>query len=256
MDKSIINLVILLAILLVIINAVIIYFTYSYAYGEGYSIGFGKGKEEGKYEGEQIGYEKGYKLGYAYGNKSGYEEGYNFGYNSGKEEGIIIGNKTGFIEGKELGIKEGEKQGYQKGYKEGYEFGYSKGINDSAPHKYYLRDPTYSEVINFIMWDETNLKKYNPENFEYVCIDFAIDVCKNAHAKNLKCHAVELIFKNATGAHVIVGFNTIDKGWIFIEPQDDREVKVGVGVRYYRDNGYGRPEGVIDDTIIKVNIIP
>jgi hypothetical protein len=248
MDKVIIAIIAFLIVLFVISVAL----SYRLGYNEGYAFGFDKGKEEGIYEGKQIGYEKGYKIGYELGNKSGYDEGYNQGYGVGKEEGFEIGNKTGFAEGN----KEGQQQGYQKGYNEGYEIGYSKGLNDSIPHKYSLRDPTYSEVLNFIKWDETNLKKYVAENFEYVCIDYSIDVCKNAQARNLKCYVVELVFKNSTGAHILVGFNTIDKGWIFIEPQDDREVKVGIGIRYYKDNNYIPPEGVIDDTIIKVNIVP
>jgi len=252
MDKLIIAIITVLIILFVVFVAL----SYRLGYDEGYTFGFDNGKEEGIYEGKQIGYEKGYKIGYELGNKSGYNEGYNQGYDVGKEEGFEIGNKTGFTEGKKEGQQQGYQRGYNEGYNEGYEIGYSKGLNDSIPHKYSLRDPTYSEVLNFIKWDETNLKKYVAENFEYVCIDYSIDVCENAQARNLKCHVVELVFKNSTGAHVIVGFNTIDKGWIFIEPQDDREVKVGIGIRYYKDNNYIPPEGVIDDTIIKVNIIP
>jgi hypothetical protein len=247
----------LLAIALLVIVAIAIAAALCiYAYNKGYSIGFEKGREKGEYDGYQTGYAKGYDAGYAIGNKSGYESGYSLGYNVGHKEGFEAGNATGFMEGKAQGIEQGSEQGYKKGYDEGYSVGYSAGLNDSMPHKYTLRDPTYSEAIAFIGWDETNLKKYIPENFEYVCIDFAIDVCKNAQARNLRCHVVELVFKNAIGAHMIVGFNTIDRGWIFIEPQNDKEVKVGKGIRYYRDNDYELPEGVTDDTIIKINIIP
>ncbi|MEM2175466.1 MAG: hypothetical protein QXI58_07610, partial [Candidatus Micrarchaeia archaeon] len=84
----------------------------------------------------------------------------------------------------------------------------------------------------------------------------AIDVCKNAKNKSFDCHIVELIFKESEGSHVIVAFNTIDRGMIFIEPQNDREVKVGIGVRYYRDNNFRMPSNVIDDTIIKIKITP
>ncbi|MGP3668260.1 MAG: hypothetical protein ACKD6N_06990 [Candidatus Bathyarchaeota archaeon] len=35
------------------------------------------------------------------------------------------------------------------------------------------------------------------------------------------------------GTHALVVFETMDKGLVFIEPQVDREVKVGVGVRYW-----------------------
>ena len=48
----------------------------------------------------------------------------------------------------------------------------------------------------------------------------------------------------------MLAFETTDKGLIYIEPQDDREVKVEVGVKYWEDNGYGKTDW--DDTIKEV----
>jgi hypothetical protein len=215
---------------------------YSDGFAAGYLQGFEKGNISGFYSGETAGFQKGYDEGKA----AGREEGFKLGYAEGNETGYTIG----YDEGRAKGFVEGKNEGQQLGYA----LGYSTGLNDSIPHKYALRDPTYDEVIEFLARDKTDRNTYIEENFQYVCIDYAIDVCSNAQKQHLDCHVVELVFKEAEGAHVIVAFNTIDKGWVFFEPQDDRKVKVGIGVHYYKDNNY--ISDIPDDTIIKVNIIP
>lgn len=247
--------------LMMIISFILIIFSTSYIFfiigrNEGYKIGYEIGYEDGNRSGfssgKNVGYKEGYKIGYEIGNITGYKEGYKIGeeegYKQGKNEGYEIGNKTGYSKGYEAGLNDGRKIGYSEGY--------FAGLNDSIPHKYKLRDPTYYELIDFISKDKTDLNPYKGENFEYVCMDYSIDVCKNAKNISLDCHIVEIIFKDADGSHVIVGFNTIDRGWVFIEPQSDTIVKVAEGIRYYRDNNFAVPQNVRDDTIVRIKITP
>ncbi len=112
-------------------------------------------------------------------------------------------------------------------------------------------NPTYKQVKDFIAKDETDKNEYI-EN-EYTCFDFSADVNNNAEKEGIRCGMVLIRFKSGEG-HALVVFETVDKGLIFIEPQDDKEVKVAVGIRYWRDNY----ENVIvkhDDTITKVTIV-
>lgn len=246
----------LIALTLFFIGAIIVSVHISFGVGKetGYNEGFLAGNASGFEEGNKTGFEKGFSAGKAAGYIKGRDEGFAVGREEGYRIGYSEGNETGYAAGRADGHATGHAAGKEEGIQQGYSSGYAAGLDEGIPHKYKLRDPTYSEAVEFLEADKTDRKAYIKENFEYVCIDYAIEVCRNAQEQNLDCHAVELVFREATGAHVIIAFNTIDRGWVYFEPQDDREVKVGVGVRYYRDNNY-RSE-VQDDTIIKVNIIP
>ena len=254
MERKILTLILFLA------AFIVIYFIADFSFNTGFSYGYDEGKANGTAEGFVLGNKSGFESGQLIGYKRGWIEG-NI---SGREEGFKVGFREGNLTGYTIGRSEGYNSGYNSGYSEGYNVGqsdgyskgYSAGLNDSIPHKYQLRDPTYNEVLLFLSSDNTDKNQYIGENFKYVCTDFSSDVCKNAQKLNLDCHVVEIVFKDAEGAHMVVAFNTIDKGWKFFEPQDDREVKVDVGVRFYRDNNYLTPEGVIDDTIIKRTIFP
>jgi len=81
------------------------------------------------------------------------------------------------------------------------------------------REITYNELLLFLKDDKTDEKVAIFKNLKYVCIDFAIDLRKNAHKLGIKCGIVLLYFES--GAHSINVFSTTDRGLIFVEPQDD-----------------------------------
>ena len=95
-------------------------------------------------------------------------------------------------------------------------------------HGYPIRDPTYQEMLEFLAGDKTDENNYVPNVYE--CRHFATDVCNNAERSGYRCAFVSVSF--AEEGHAIVAFNTVDRGLIFIEPQDDSEVKVEVGKTY------------------------
>ncbi len=101
-----------------------------------------------------------------------------------------------------------------------------------------LRDPTYLEMEEFLARDRTN----SNGDDSYICGNFANDVKKSAIAKGIRCAGAiiwfrEKIFGNEVRKHALVAFQTADRGIIFIEPQRDKEVKVALGIRYFKDNG-------------------
>lgn len=114
------------------------------------------------------------------------------------------------------------------------------------------RNPTYKEAMDFIARDQTDKNEYIEG--EYTCLNFAADVNRNAEAEGIRCAVVFIEFKGRREGHVLIAFETLDRGLIFIEPQTDKEVKVAIGVRYYRDNelAWTAP---FDDTIVKITII-
>ena len=138
--------------------------------------------------------------------------------------------------------------GYNDGYSAGYQYGYLKGVEDGAGRGYNIRDPTYSEVLQFVAEDQTDKHEYT-EN--YTCLNFAADFKNNAFQAGYRCGFVRIEFPDSS--HAIVCFNTTDKGIIFIEPQFDDIVQVIIGFSYSELNGYETPD--YNDTIISYTII-
>jgi hypothetical protein len=112
-------------------------------------------------------------------------------------------------------------------------------------YDYALRDPTYQEVKDFLAADTTDLNNYILGS--YVCEDFSFDVRENALAQKIRCAAVLIDFIVSPG-HVIIAFNTTDRGIIYIEPQSDEEVNLQASWHYWTQcvipapgNSYSNP---------------
>ncbi len=120
---------------------------------------------------------------------------------------------------------------------------------------YTIEDPTYRQMMNFIREDKTDERDYAED--EYVCQNFAMDVCNNAEEEGIRCAYV--IINYPDGGHTIVAFNTIDEGLVYIEPQHDDIVNPVIGKHYYKcvvpepGHYYKRPN--YDDTIGGILII-
>jgi hypothetical protein len=87
----------------------------------------------------------------------------------------------------------------------------------SSPISY--RPVTWMELVSFIETDHTNWNEYDPDY--YVCLDFAIDLVENARKQNIKAWVVGVEFYNDDIGHAFTGFETTDRGIVFIEPQTD-----------------------------------
>jgi peptidoglycan hydrolase CwlO-like protein len=122
-----------------------------------------------------------------------------------------------------LGYAEGESEGYQLGYDEGY----VQGVEDGPKSGWYISDPTYDEAIAFINLDKTDENEYTPD---YICYDFTADFDTNAFQMGYRCGFVYIEFSDS--AHAIACFNTIDRGLIYIEPQNDEIVTIAIGQTY------------------------
>jgi hypothetical protein len=219
--------------------ALICLVVFSLSFAVGHQIGFASGRTEGYNIGYPEGYDNGHQTGYSEGNAVGYENGYGKGYENGYgegyENGYATGENHGYENGYYMGYLDGYNAGYNSGYDNGYDIGYENGLDSVLGHGYSFRDPTYTEMKDFIARDTTDENLYT-EN--YTCINFTADVIRNAKAENIRCAFVYLEFSEA--AHAIVAFNTIDRGLIYIEPQNDEEVSVSVGSFYDNNWSWGR----------------
>lgn len=124
-----------------------------------------------------------------------------------------------------------------------------------AGHGYTIMDPTHREMLAFLRKDRTDRREYVED--EYVCEDFAKDVCNNAEENGIRCAFVAMRYPE--GGHAIVAFDTIDEGLVYIESQSDEIVEPVVGKHYYQcvipKPGYRYEEPDYDDTIEKILVV-
>ena len=116
----------------------------------------------------------------------------------------------------------------------GYSEGYLQGVKDSTTDGFYLRNPTYAEVIDFVNTATTNENDYSET---YNCYSFTSDFNEDAFQIGYRCGFVYIEFSGS--AHAIASFNTIDRGIIYIEPQTDEIVTLTVGQIYDDQSSWG-----------------
>jgi len=117
---------------------------------------------------------------------------------------------------------------------------------------YELHDPTYKEVANFIEQDKTDEQEYIDGVFD--CEQFSQQFNTNAEQIGIRCAYVVLYFEGTDAGHGIVGFNTIDQGMVYVEPQSDEWVRnLEIGNDFWTDclipNGNYYYEEAPNDTI-------
>lgn len=207
-----------------------------------YSKGHHKGLSEGRIQGIKIGDEQGFIRG----NEEGYDLGYYKGINLGEDVGFKKGHTLGYDSGYSVGYENGKRDGYEgyvKGYEDGkrdgdagyvrgYGNGYYAGLKLSNITNFegwgtFIRDPTYSEAIAFIKADKTDEKNLDS------CQDYTFQFKNNSYYVGYRCFWVYIEFESGFFAHAIVGFNTTDRGMIFIEPQNDCFVNLKRGISYW-----------------------
>ena len=186
--------------------------------------------------GRDIGYDQGYSTGQVDGIKTGYNEGYDAGLVAGYDGGYLKGKTDGldelnqkttisYLEGKTIGVEQGNATGYRIGYDKGYDSGFVEGLNTDG---YKVIDPTYSEVLRFLKTDKTNKIEYN-DTFD--CENYAAILKQNAFNEGYQCYIVLIEFEESF--HMLNGFNTTDKGFLYIEPQTDDIVNVRLNTSYW-----------------------
>jgi len=225
-----------------------------------YGMGFDKGEKVGYSTGEDLGYKAGLEIGYGEGYHAGTDDGIRTGTLEGKKlgyaEGYDVGEDEGYKSGYDTGLVEGTQAGYDDGYSKGQTAGYDTGMADGLGHGYTIKDTTYAQVLAFLANDKTDENVYIEPT--YVCSHFSRDVCNAAEAAGIRCAVLELRFVSGTG-HLIVAFNTIDKGMVYFEPQSDEQAMPAIGKKYYQTiivrPGYYYVPPAEDDTIIDMVLI-
>lgn len=100
--------------------------------------------------------------------------------------------------------------------------------NISGNQSVALKNPTFQELKEFVLADNTHRHPFVPN--EYECRNFATDMVNNAVHKGLLAGFVLICYNQ--GQHAVVAFNTTDRGLIYIEPQTNASIDVKVGGTY------------------------
>jgi hypothetical protein len=89
-------------------------------------------------------------------------------------------------------------------------------INELSCYYFKVDNPTYKDMVRFIITDETEQNEYTPE---YRCGHFSRDVIMNARREGMQAGFVRI--ESEDSFHAIVAFKTKDRGLFFLEPQSD-----------------------------------
>jgi len=141
-------------------------------------------------------------------------------------------------------ITDAGERGFSEGYAQGYVAGY--GFEEEISADYLVRNPTYDQVQEILAEDETHCA-YEINNYaETKGIRAALVTVSTVQIRDIKLMRPWSV--------ILVAFETVDKGLIFIEPGSHKEVKVEIGKRFSELNRWFRllPG---DDTITKITIV-
>lgn len=97
-------------------------------------------------------------------------------------------------------------------------------------NEYKTHNPSFEEMKDFLLSDITSHNQFIDGKYE--CINFAFDVNNNAKSKGIRCGIVILRYVDLQ--HALLGFDTTDRGMIYIEPQTDTNVTDIVKSGYYQ----------------------
>lgn len=89
-------------------------------------------------------------------------------------------------------------------------------------------EQTFENVSNFVAEDTTDQEV--PDG-DMNCVEYALLLARSAQWKGLDAAVVKLDFEDGT-SHMMLMFPTVDRGWIYVEPQTDREFNLAVGKLY------------------------
>jgi hypothetical protein len=143
------------------------------------------------------------------------------------------GYKKAYASSFDIGYQEAYDEAYNKGFGKGYEIGLGIGPKDEMSKRVDLSNPTFNELKDFLVGDETNLNSF--VSGQYVCFHYAADLNNSAEANGFRAAYVRI--RAQDWGHALVAFETVDRGFIFIEPQSDREVELLTKPRQRMTNG-------------------
>ena len=76
-------------------------------------------------------------------------------------------------------------------------------------------DPSYEELVNFLINDDTVKNRYVSPSF--TCADFAQELQNHAESQGIRCGFAGISFLNSEYGHAMDVFDTTDKGRLYVD---------------------------------------
>lgn len=108
------------------------------------------------------------------------------------------------------------------------------------PPKMDSQGQTYEQVIDFVRSDDTDETQYG---IGFNCVDATFKIWRNATWEGIEAYPIVIQYGESPG-HMVIAFPTKDGGSVFIEPQNDLQIRLRVGQNY--DNRKVRGFYVLD----------
>ncbi len=154
----------------------------------------------------------------------------------GLEEGYDDGYDNGLIEGSIAGYQEGSKLGYRTSSRETKD-------DEEMQNIFFIYNPTSKEVQKIL--DSGDLDTVQE------VIDYS--VINGIRSAYVRCQSIPNEPNDKNYLYEFVGFETVDRGFVVIDPEIHREVSVEMGESYSELNNLEPPSH--DDTIGKITIV-
>jgi len=82
-----------------------------------------------------------------------------------------------------------------------------------------LHDPTFEELQTFLRVNQIDKNEY--QKHLYNCVSFTKDLLLDAKGRGIRGYFVIIELPKSDPHHAIAMFETVDKGTVYIEPQND-----------------------------------
>jgi hypothetical protein len=112
-------------------------------------------------------------------------------------------------------------EGFNSGNVSGYDKGKEYVITNISKYVTIPEVVDYAEVAKFLVDDKTDESSYSERDFD--CVSYSRVVKDNANKKGIRCAVVSFDLENPQEliGHVIVAFETTDRGIVYFDPQTD-----------------------------------
>ena len=96
------------------------------------------------------------------------------------------------------------------------------------PPEMRIEEQTYKQVIDFIQSDDTDTIPYG---VGFNCVDATFRIWRNADWEGIAAYPIVIQYNESPG-HMVIAFPTNDRGDVFIEPQNDLQIRPRVEQDY------------------------
>jgi hypothetical protein len=96
------------------------------------------------------------------------------------------------------------------------------------PPEVHSEEQTYEQVIDFVQSDDTDKIPYG---VGFNCVDATFRIWRNAVWQGITAYPIVIQY-NESPEHMVIAFPTNDRGDVFIETQNDLQIRLRVGQNY------------------------